>query len=175
MLNPHLPEASPDLGPYHTRQHRANGGCNFHRACLELSQSLWLQEKPAQAILQLNKASMIPEQAAPYPALVWFLAHRKNHLFIGNPVRHFQHLASRMSGDHSNFAAGEPGLVFIWPKFHYRGLTSPVISNKLIRNSSKFPFLGISKKNYLLVTHQPCLSLKLSLKTRPSRAHSSTG
>ena len=71
MLNPHLPEASPDLGPYHTRQHRANGGCNFHRACLELSQSLWLQEKPAQAILQLNKASMIPEQAAPYPALVW--------------------------------------------------------------------------------------------------------
>jgi hypothetical protein len=120
VLNPHLPEASPDLGPYHTRQHRANGGCNFHRACLELSQSLWLQEKPAQAILQLNKASMIPEQAAPYPALVWFLAHRKNHLFIGNPVRHFQHLASRMSGDHSKLRSWRA-----WACFHLAEISLP--------------------------------------------------
>ena len=101
MLNPHLPEAPPDFGPGHTRRHRATGGMAFHEACLQLSQSLWLQGKQAQAILQLNKASMIPDQAAPYPALVWYLGNRKGDLFIGNPVRHFQHLASRMSGEHS--------------------------------------------------------------------------
>lgn len=120
MLNPHLPEASPDLGPYHTRQHRAKGGSTFHRACLELSQSLWLQEKPAQAILQLNKASMIPDQAAPYSALVWFLAHRRDNLFIGNPVRHFQHLASRMSGDHAELRRWRA-----WACFHLAEISLP--------------------------------------------------
>ena len=120
MLNPHLPEASPDLGPNHTRQHRARGGFTFHRACLELSQSLWLQEKPAQAILQLNKASMIPDQAAPYPALVWFLVHRRNHLFIGNPVRHFQHLASRISGDHAKLRGWRA-----WACFHLAEISLP--------------------------------------------------
>ena len=120
MLNPHLPEASPDLGPYHTRQHRAKQGPTFHRACLEISQSLWLQEKPAQAILQLNKASMVPDQAAPYHALVWFLAHRRDHLFIGNPVRHFQHLASRISGDHAKLRSWRA-----WACFHLAEISLP--------------------------------------------------
>ena len=101
MLNPYLPKAFSNLGPNHTRQHRSAAGSSFHLACLELSQSFWLQGKPAQAILQLNKASLVPDQAAPYPALAWYLAHRKDNLFIGNPVRHFQHLASRMSGNHA--------------------------------------------------------------------------
>ncbi|MCH1421402.1 MAG: hypothetical protein ACPIG7_10565 [Akkermansiaceae bacterium] len=120
MLNPHLPKAPPDLDPYHTRQHRAKGGFTFHRACLEFSQSLWLQEKPAQAILQLNKASMTPDQAAPYPALVWFLAHRRDHLFIGNPVRHFQHLASRISGDHARLRSWRA-----WACFHLAEISLP--------------------------------------------------
>jgi hypothetical protein len=102
VLNPHLPPAPADLGPDHTRRHRGERGEQFHRACLELSQSFWQQEKPAQAILQLNKASMVPNRSAPFEALAWYLVNRKEGEFIGNPVRHFQHLASRMSGEHAN-------------------------------------------------------------------------
>ncbi|MEN8774168.1 MAG: hypothetical protein ABF379_13700 [Akkermansiaceae bacterium] len=120
MLNPHLPETPPNLGPNHTRQHRNKPGSVFHQACLELSQSLWLQRKPAQAILQLNKASMVPDQPAPYPALVWYLAHRKNDLFIGNPIRHFQHLASRMSGNHANLRSWRA-----WACFHLAEIALP--------------------------------------------------
>jgi len=100
VLNPHLPAAAPHLGPSHSRQYRERFGRPFHQACLEFSQALWQQGKPAQAILQLNKAAMVPDLAAPYSALVWYLAQRPPEQFIGNPVRHFQHLASRMSGPH---------------------------------------------------------------------------
>lgn len=44
---------------------------------------------------------MVPDLPAPFPALVWYLLNQTETLFIGNPVRHFQHLASRMSGDHA--------------------------------------------------------------------------
>jgi len=101
VVNPYLPESPADLGAHHTRVHRSECGPRFHRACLELSQSLWLQQKPAQAILQLNKAAFVPDLPAPFPALVWFLQNRVDDLFLGNPVRHFQHLASRISGDHA--------------------------------------------------------------------------
>ncbi len=113
MLNPHLPDAPPDLDPGHTRPHRRDCGPLFHRACLELAQSFWRQGKPAQAILQLNKAAFVPTLAAPYPALVWFLIHRRPDLFLGNPVRHFQHLASRMSGEHASLRTWRA-----WACFH---------------------------------------------------------
>lgn len=113
MLNPHLPAAPADLGPEHTRRHRGEQGARFHQACLELSQALWQQEKPAQAILQLNKAAMVPDLPAPYPALAWYLIHRNDDLFIGNPVRHFQHLASRMSGTHAELRSWRA-----WACFH---------------------------------------------------------
>lgn len=37
---------------------------------------------------------------SPYRALVWIMetAAGGNHGYLGNPIRHFQHLASRMSG-----------------------------------------------------------------------------
>lgn len=113
MQNPYLPAAPDGLGPDHTRQHRSECGERFHQACLELSQSLWLQGKPAQAILQLNKASMVPDKPAPFEALVWYLCHPPSDLFIGNPVRHFQHLASRMSGDHAELRSWRA-----WACFH---------------------------------------------------------
>lgn len=113
MLNPYLPAAPGDLGPEHTRRHRRECGSKFHRACHELSQSLWQQKKPAQAILQLNKAAMVPDLPSPYPALAWYLTHRTDDLFIGNPVRHFQHLASRMSGNHSELRSWRA-----WACFH---------------------------------------------------------
>ncbi|MDA7862439.1 hypothetical protein N9124_01545 [bacterium] len=95
--NPHLPPAPADLTPAHTKRHRGECGASFYQACLEFAQSLWLQGKPAQALLQLNKSSFA-EGPFPYAALKWFLEHREDDLFIGNPVRHFQHLATRMAG-----------------------------------------------------------------------------
>lgn len=56
---------------------------------------------------------MVIPSPAPYAALVWFLEHRKKDLFIGNPVRHFQHLASRMSGENAG-----PRAWRAWACFH---------------------------------------------------------
>jgi len=87
-----------------TRQHGAARGVAFYRDALRYAQSQWLHGKPAQAILQLDKAWMAELPSAdlppPYLALAWILrtAATGNHGYLGNPVRHFQHLASRMSG-----------------------------------------------------------------------------
>lgn len=113
VLNPFLPPAPPDLPAEHTRPHRVECGPRFHHACLELSQSFWLRGKPAPAILQLNKAAFVPSSPASYPALVWFLINRPNDRFLGNPVRHFQHLASRMSGEHAELRSWRA-----WACFH---------------------------------------------------------
>ncbi len=78
-----------------------------YRLCY--AQSCLNGEKPAQAILQLNHALALPlRQNAfsragvlvkqnPYYALKWILeTHQTRDGFMGNPVRHFQHLATRM-------------------------------------------------------------------------------
>ena len=77
--------------------------CHAARRC---AQSLWRQGKPAQAILQLNRVLASREcweaeagEGNPYRALRWMLLQpRGEGEFLGNPVRHFQHLATRMSG-----------------------------------------------------------------------------
>lgn len=101
-MNPYLPKTSNDLNASHTRNFRIECGERYYLNCLELSQSYWLQNKQAQAILQINKAFMADLNSIvfqlPYMALAWFLNNRKSNYFLGNPVRHFQHLASRMSG-----------------------------------------------------------------------------
>jgi hypothetical protein len=95
-----------------TRRHGADRGAAFYRDALRFAQSQWLAGKPAQAILQLDKAWMAdldgsdPVLAAhppPYAALVWLLPRAADGScgYLGNPVRHFQHLASRMSGPRS--------------------------------------------------------------------------
>ena len=90
---------------------RELGGMKCHRyyfAALSYAQSLWREGKPAQAILQLNKAFMsdlrgdeevLEAYPPPYAALVWILQNRPEDRFLGNPVRHFQHLATRVSGE----------------------------------------------------------------------------
>lgn len=114
VSNPHLPPAPADLGPDHTRKHRDECGANFHQACLEFSQSLWLQNKPAQAILQLNKSAFAEIDAPfPYAALRWFLENQEDDHFIGNPVRHFQHLATRMAGPRADIRKWQA-----WACFH---------------------------------------------------------
>lgn len=97
---------SSSLAITHTRQFRAECGAAFYLACLELAQSLWLQQRPAQAILQLNKSMMavlpanhqvLAENPIPYRALLWIIGNASDEKFIGNPPRHFQHLATRMN------------------------------------------------------------------------------
>lgn len=99
--NPHLPVVTAKLNWEHTREHRQECGPSYYYACLELAQAYWLQGKQAQAILQINKAFLAdvpePEYPLPYAALGWLLEHRRAQEFLGNPVRHFQHLATRMT------------------------------------------------------------------------------
>jgi hypothetical protein len=66
-----------------------------------------LEGLPAQALLMLNRAfgarlepeaAFLAENPIPYRAVVWILQRGEAQGFIGNPRRHFQHLATRMSG-----------------------------------------------------------------------------
>lgn len=106
---PWLPEVTQSHDFTITRQHGDARGAAFYQDTLRYAQSLWISGKPAQAVLQLDKAWMADISAddpvlsvhpPPYRALVWILrsAADGNHGYLGNPVRHFQHLASRMSG-----------------------------------------------------------------------------
>lgn len=105
---PFLPQAQQALGPSYSRSARASTDQGaYYLAALTCAQSLWLQGKPAQALLQLNHALSVPLQAEeptlsqwplPYQAILWILTRRHEDGFMGNPVRHYQHLATRMSG-----------------------------------------------------------------------------
>ena len=105
---PFLPPVSDVMRASDTRDLREGGDTDaYYLATLECAQSLWLQGKPAQALLQLNHAlgvELAPESQIltrwplPYQAKVWMFTRRHEEGFIGNPVRHYQHLASRMSG-----------------------------------------------------------------------------
>jgi hypothetical protein len=92
-----------------TRRHGGAKGAEFYRDALAYAQSQWISGKPAQAILQLDKAWMadlandcavLASHPPPYQALRWILrqAADASRGYLGNPARHFQHLASRMSG-----------------------------------------------------------------------------
>lgn len=80
-------------------------GPAFYHTALTYGHSLWLQGFPARALLLLNRAlgceltGSEPVLAAwplPYKAAAWMLrGHHPDH-FIGNPRRHWQHLATRM-------------------------------------------------------------------------------
>lgn len=112
LKNPACPWL-PEGGEIHdfsiTRRHGGDRGGEFYLDALRYAQSQWRSGKPAQAILQLNKAWMadlsdedptLHSQHDPFLALVWILNHAAagDCGYLGNPVRHFQHLASRMSG-----------------------------------------------------------------------------
>lgn len=106
---PWLPEISGVHDFSLTRRHGSVKGAEFYYDALCYAQSQWIHGKPAQAILQLNKAwmanleggeSVLKAHSSPYQALAWILtsAAPGDCGYLGNPVRHFQHLASRMSG-----------------------------------------------------------------------------
>jgi len=119
---PWLPVVSTRLGPETTRR-LPEKRADFYLAALSYAQSLWLEGKPAQAILQLNKAWMadlhgvepvLTIHPSPYRALRWIIQRAVTQEgFMGNPVRHFQHLASRMSGPRSEIRSWRA-----WGAFH---------------------------------------------------------
>ncbi len=98
---PHLPEINKSLPITHTRKYRTACDASYFNACIELAQSLWLCGSPAQSILQLDKSMMaISDEGLihyPYHGILWIIENTPSDQFIGNPVRHFQHLASRMN------------------------------------------------------------------------------
>lgn len=82
------------------------GAGEFYLTALHCAQSRWLDGLPAQALLMLNRAfscgleddaPMLEKHPWPYQALGWMLLHAPEDHFLGNPRRHFQHLATRMS------------------------------------------------------------------------------
>ncbi len=130
---PHLPEISEIHDFSLTCRHGHAKGADFYVDALRYAQSQWLSRKPAQAILQLNKAWMadltgeepiLKTHPSPYRALVWIMetASSGDHGYMGNPVRHFQHLASRMSGPRAEIRAWRA-----WLCFHLAERTLPGI------------------------------------------------
>jgi len=109
---PWLPEVDSPHDFRLTRRHGADKGADFYWDALVYAQSQWRMGKPAQALLQIDKAWMAdlsPDEwrsragVDPYQALIWIMraSHDGATGYLGNPVRHFQHLASRMSGQRS--------------------------------------------------------------------------
>ena len=84
---------------------RLDRGPEFYAMALHYAQSLWLQGVPAQALLLVNRAlgaavsaedEIVQRYPLPYRAAAWLLQHHGEGQFIGNPRRHYQHLATRM-------------------------------------------------------------------------------
>lgn len=136
-------EACPYLPPYELgrpKTHGSDRGGAFYLDALSFAQGHWLEGKPAQAILQLNRAisadlseddPILSEWPWPYDALAWILekAAGGDYGFLGNPVRHFQHLATRMSG-----VRREVRIACAWRCFH--------IARRVLEGKGDFPLDG---------------------------------
>lgn len=102
---PHLPEVE---RVYDHRDLDALGGergALFYETALRYAQSLWRTGFPAKSILLINRSLSLPLAGTEpvlarwplaYQALVWIMQNRVEGQFIGNPRRHWQHLATRM-------------------------------------------------------------------------------
>lgn len=104
---PFLPHAPQPLTAAFINALGDDRGPDFYEAALCYAASLWLQGLPARSILLLNRAlgADVPAGAPvlrkwplPYAAIAWILQHARSEHFLGNPRRHWQHLATRMSG-----------------------------------------------------------------------------
>ena len=104
---PELPSVDEVLTASTTSVYGRNFNAEFYYSSLCYAQSLWLEGKAAQALLQLNKSFMaefgggeeiLISWPLPYGAKHWVMSHCPVEDFLGNPVRHYQHLATRMHG-----------------------------------------------------------------------------
>lgn len=120
----------------------------YYHACLCYAQSLWREGKPAQAILQLNKAFMadladepriLQTWPPPYAVLVWMLRNRGVGAFVGNPVRHFQHLATRVSGDRKEIRAWRAWVCFHLSRRVLPAEEFPMDAEQVVRESLEIP------------------------------------
>ena len=102
---PFLPPVENPLRAVAMKQCGSDRGRDFYLLALQCAQSLWLQGLPAQSLLLINRAfgadhesdlSMCETDPLPYAAAVWVMKNRSEDQFIGNPRRHYQHLATRM-------------------------------------------------------------------------------
>lgn len=102
---PGLPIVEEPLRAASIREAGSDRGGHFYLMALRCAQSLWLQGLPAQSILLLNRAfsadlsgdeKVLLEFPLPYSPLRWIMEERTEDRFLGNPRRHFQHLATRM-------------------------------------------------------------------------------
>jgi GNAT superfamily N-acetyltransferase len=84
-------------------------GPKFYELSLCYAQSQCCAGFPAQAMLQVNRAfacclsneePVLQRWPLPYRVMAWLMMNRRNDQFIGNPRRHFQHLATRMVEPH---------------------------------------------------------------------------
>ncbi len=105
LVCPYLPMPTEPLTARCLEPWGADRGAGFYEQALQYAHSLWLQGFPARAILLLNRAmgcDLTGEEAVlkswpmPYHAMAWILRHHAGEGFIGNPRRHWQHLATRM-------------------------------------------------------------------------------
>ena len=104
---PHLPPPRPGLDWRLLNAFPAEDrGAEFYGACLEYAHSLWHRKYAARAILCLDRAMgadlsghehVLVTWPMPYAAMVWFMRHTPDSVFIGNPRVHFQHYADRMN------------------------------------------------------------------------------
>lgn len=118
---PYLPMTGRMLTSDHIHALGTDRSEKFYYTAMEYAQVLWLAGFPAKALLLVNRAlscwlphisyqaavthqppfeGVGPCPAAPYHAKAWMLHHRPEGLFIGNPRRHYQHLATRMVEPH---------------------------------------------------------------------------
>jgi len=109
---PHLPLIDDRVRAADSKKLGNDRGEAFYLHRLRYAQSKIADDLPAQAILQLNRAfssdlqgdeEVLTEWSLPYAAMAWILEQRPDQggLFLGNPRRHWQHYATRMSGPQS--------------------------------------------------------------------------
>lgn len=104
---PHLPIPTEPLTHLVMAPFRKVRDAAFYETALNYAGSLWLQGLPARSLLLINRAlgadlsgdeAVLETCPLPYAAVRWILEHRSEDeaYFIGNPRRHYQHLATRM-------------------------------------------------------------------------------
>ena len=104
--HPFLPQITREYGVADMEKFsRDDRGGEFYHTALCYAQSLWMAGFPAKSILLINRALSLPlpltepilaDWPLPYRAAAWILQQRPEGQFIGNPRRHWQHLATRM-------------------------------------------------------------------------------
>ena len=165
---PLLPQISKKIRASDSRALGDNRGLPFYSLCLEYSQSKWIQGFPAQALLQLNRAmsadlkrdeKYLESYPIPYSSIRWILIQRPDNKgqFLGNPRRHWQHYASRMSGPRAE--------IRIWRAWACFAIASKVLPH------SEFPddYKQI-KEEGLIIPSEAEISEKLKMFGLPSES-----